>query len=456
MKYTTLCVGWRISRVNGISTALDAQLPRRQLFCYSTSRESTGGKETPGPLRGVKVLDLSRVLAAPFCSQILADYGADVIKVEAVGKGDDTRHWLLPGEKSAWKQDAGPMSTYFSSINRNKRSLTLDLKHPKGKEILISLAKRADVLLENFKPGTMDRLGLGYDRLRGENPRLIYASISGYGATGPYAGRGGYDPIAGAEAGLLHLTGERNGPPVRPGLGMVDMATGLYTHGAIMAALLARTRDGKGQRVDASLFETQVSLLTSVGLSWLNLGIEAERWGCQHPSIAPYDAFQTKDLYLVCGATNDAQFTALCKLVGLGTLATDERFKTNPKRVENREELARLFNAVFRTKTTAEWIDAFAGSNVPFAPINNMKRTFAHPQTEARNMLAQVSLDAAVAGKFHLIGPAVKFSETEAAIRSEPPLLGQHTSEVLSEMGIAADEVESLEQQGVVSLWRRA
>lgn len=305
--------------------------------------------------------------------------------------------------------------------------------------------------VENFKPGTMDRLGLGYDRLKQENPRLIYASISGYGTSGPFASRGGYDPIAGAEAGLLHLTGERNGPPVRPGLGMVDMATGLYMHGAILAALHARARDGVGQRVDASLFETQISLLTSVGLSWLNLGIEAERWGCQHPSIAPYDAFQTKDMYLVCGATNDAQFRSLCKLIGLEALATDERFATNPKRVENREVLGPLFNAVFKTKTTAEWITTFTGAGLPFAPINNMERTFAHPQTHAREMVAEVDLDAAVAGRFKLIGPAVKFSETRPRIRSEPPRLGQHTVEVLGELGIGEDEVRELKGEGVVS-----
>lgn len=272
----------------------------------------------------------------------------------------------------------------------------------------------------------------------------------GYGTTGPYARRGGYDPIAGAEAGLLHLTGERNGPPVRPGLGMVDMATGLYIHGAILAALHARARDGIGQRVDASLFETQISLLTSVGLSWLNLGAEAERWGCQHPSIAPYDAFQTKDLYLVCGATNDAQFADLCKLIGLDSLAIDERFSTNPKRVENRDELGPLFNAVFKTKTTAEWIEVFTGSGLPFAPINNMERTFAHPQTQARDMVAEMPLGSAVSGKFRLIGPAVKFSETAPSIRSEPPRLGQHTSDVLAELGMDAGEVEALKQEGVV------
>lgn len=248
----------------------------------------------------------------------------------------------------------------------------------------------------------------------------------------------------------MHLTGERNGPPLRPGLGMVDMATGLYLHGAVLAALVARGQSGVGQRVDASLFETQISLLTSPGLSWLNLGVEGERWGCQHASIVPYDAFQTKDLHLVCGATNDSQFRKLCKLVGLDSLATDERFLTNPKRVENRETLGTLFNDVFKTKTTDEWVEVFTGAGLPFAPINNMERTFAHPQTQATNMVAEVPFDCAVSGKVRLIGPAVKFSETSPSIRSEPPRLGQHTSEVLAELGIDGAEVDKLRSRGIV------
>ncbi|KAJ4238322.1 hypothetical protein NW757_013138 [Fusarium falciforme] len=342
------------------------------------------------------------------------------------------------------------MSNYFSSVNRNKRSVTLNLKRPKGKAILLGLAKHADVVVENFKPGTMDRLGLGYERLREHNPGLVYASLSGYGTTGPYANRGGYDPIAGAEAGLLHVTGERDGSPVRPGIGMVDMATGLYMHGAILAALHARGQSGKGQRVDGSLFETQISLLTNVGLSWLNLGIEAERWGCQHPSIVPYDAFKTKDLHLVCGATNDAQFADLCRLVGLESLITDERFSTNPKRVENRELLKPIFDAEFKKRSTAEWMTKFEGTGLPFAPINNMERTFSHPQAEARDMIASVPLDAAEAGHIRLIGPAVKFSETKPAIRSVPPCLGQDTDQVLSELGINEQERAKLREEGIV------
>ncbi|KAJ5814243.1 uncharacterized protein N7503_000993 [Penicillium pulvis] len=269
----------------------------------------------------------------------------------------------MKGEDAAWKNEAGPISNYFSAVNRNKRSVTLNLKNEKGKEILLNLARNADVLK-----------------------------------------RGGYDPIAAAEGGMLHITGERDGAPVRVGIGMIDMATGLYMHGAILAALQVRHQTGQGQRVDASLFETQVSMLTNVGLSWLNLGIEAERWGCQHPSIAPYDAFRTKDLYLVCGATNDGQFSALCKLLGLDSLPLDERFATNPSRVENRDALTPIFNEVFAKKTTAEWMEVFEGTGLPFAPINNMEGTFSHRQTSARHMVAQVPIEAATAGVINLIG----------------------------------------------------
>ncbi|OAL52832.1 CoA-transferase family III [Pyrenochaeta sp. DS3sAY3a] len=424
-----------------------------RLFLVRHSSTTFGGgldDKIQGPLAGIKVLDLSRVLAAPYCTQILADYGANVIKVEAIGKGDDTRHWRMIGENAAWRKSAGPISNYFSAINRNKKSITLDLKKPEGREILLRLVKTADVIIENFKPGTMERLNIGYEQLKQVNPEIIYASISGYGTTGPYAKRGGYDPIAGAEAGLLHVTGERNGPPVRPGLGMIDMATGLYMHGAIMAALYARKNGAKGQRVDASLFETQISLLVNVGLSWLNLGIEAERWGCQHPSIAPYDAFKTKDSYLVCGATNDAQFSSLCKLIGIPALIKDERFATNPKRVENREALAQIFNQAFEGKTTSDWTEKFEGTGLPFGPINNMEKTFAHPQTVARDMVTEVPSDSTETGYIKLIGPAVKFSETKTKIANEPPKLGQHTVEVLAGLGFSDSDVESFRKTGVV------
>jgi succinate--hydroxymethylglutarate CoA-transferase len=273
--------------------------------------------------------------------------------------------------------------------------------------------------------------------------------------------------IAGAEAGLLHLTGERGGSPVRPGLGLTDICTGLYTHGAILAAIHARERTGLGQKIDASLFETQVALLTNVAMSWLNLGQEAERWGTQHPSVVPYDAFKTKDLYFVCGATNDKQFSNLCKQLGLEPLVEDKRFTTNADRVQNRDALYPLLNEAFATKSTDEWIERFEGSGMPYAPINTMERVFDHPQTHARDMTEKIDFPAAKSGSFMLLGGftpysllylmltpepghAVKFSDTKATIRTNPPLLGEHTEEVLKELGIPQGEIDNLKGLRVI------
>ena len=257
--------------------------------------------------------------------------------------------------------------------------------------------------------------------------------------------------IAGAEAGMLHLTGERGGPPVRPGLGLTDMSTGLYTHGAIMAALYARKETGRGQRIDASLFESQIALLTNVAMAWLNMGQEAERWGTQHPSVVPYDAFKSKDLYFVCGATNDKQFAKLCKILGLNDLPTDERFKTNAVRVINREELFPLINDAFATKTNDEWMQAFEGSGMPYAPINTIEKVFSHPQTAARDMVQEIDFESTKSGKLSILGSAVKFSETKATVRRNPPTLGQHTDEVLAELGFTDADVKSLRDTKVVA-----
>lgn len=370
----------------------------------SLSTKNISAPSNSGALAGIKILDLSRVLAAPLCSQILADYGADVIKVEDVGKGDDTRHFRAVGEKKAWKPDIGPMSNYYASINRNKRSMCLDLKQDRGREILLELVKQSDVLIENYRHGTMEKLKIGWDVLRKVNPRLIHATVTGYGPSGPNAKKAGYDMIVGADAGLLHLTGERNGPPVRPGLGVTDMSTGLFLHGAIVSALFARERTGRGQKIDTSLFESQIALLINVGLTWLNLGQETERWGTQHPSVVPYDAWKTKDLYFVCGATNEKQWKILCKLLLVEHLIEQERFRTNSDRVEHRDELVPLLSPIFLTRTTDEWTAAFEGSGMPYAPINTMKRVFTHPQTSAREMVQTVDFEAATDGTIDLIG----------------------------------------------------
>lgn len=389
-------------------TLLRARRTRRIPFYINLRLDSTLASSSKqchdGPLKGIKVLDLSRVLAAPFCTQILGDYGADIIKVEDVSAGDDTRYWRTAGEDKQWRTEAGPMSNYFSAVNRNKKSIALDLKQEQGKQALLELAKVADVLVENMRPGVTSRLGIGYENIQQINPRIIYASVSGYGPSGPYAARAGYDMIAGAEAGMLHLTGQKDGPPVRPGLGITDMSTGLFMHGAIMAALYARTSSGRGQKIDASLFESQVAMLTNVAGTWLNMGQEAERWGTQHPSVVPYDAFKSKDLYFVCGATNDKQFKKLCGILELTDLANDPRFLTNAERVQHREELFPLINDAFAKKTTSEWEQAFEGSGMPYAPINTIEKVCAHPQTHAREMVHEIDLPAAHGGKVKILG----------------------------------------------------
>ena len=298
---------------------LHARQPHRNVISYSDARKQAYSKaehseaeaksETnDGPLKGVRVLDFSRILAGPFCSQILADYGAEVVKVESL-QGDETRSWQGKGEADDWEENTGPMSFYFASVNRNKKSITLDLKQPEALEVAYRLAKTSDVVLENFVPGSADRLGIGYKKLSEINPRLVYASISGYGASGPYSKRAGYDAIAAAEGGLMHVTGHPDGPPVRPGLGMTDMATGLYTHGAIVSALYSRDRTGKGQHISSSLFETQISLLINIGANWLNRGVEGQRYGAAHPSIVPYNTWRCKDgQWLAVAANNAAAF----------------------------------------------------------------------------------------------------------------------------------------------------
>ena len=296
---------------------------------YSTASSAP----TPnGPLSGVRILDFTRVLAGPFCTQILADYGADVIKVEEPGKGDGTRAWKGKGEAELWKPDIGPMSFFFAAINRNKKSITLDLKKAEAKDAVYRLIEKGgiDVVIENFIPGTADRLGIGYDHLSKLNPRLIYASLSGYGSGGPYGNRAGYDAIAAAEAGFMQVTGHPGAPPIRAGLGMTDMATGLYTHGAIMGALYRREKTGRGQYISASLFESQISMLINVGVNWLNRGIEGQRHGAAHPSAVPYNAWRCKnDIWMVVAANSEPQYQKLCHLIDRPELIDDDRFKTN-------------------------------------------------------------------------------------------------------------------------------
>ncbi|KAG9959180.1 formyl-coenzyme A transferase, partial [Aureobasidium melanogenum] len=404
-----------------------------------------------GPLKGIRILDFGRILAGPFCTQILADYGADVIKIEQPGLGDETRSWKGKEEATAWKPDVGPMSFYFASVNRNKRSVTLDLKKPEALKIVHKLVKESDVVIENFVPGGADRLGIGYAALSKINPRLIYASVSGYGSGGPYANRAGYDAIAAAEGGLMHITGAADGGPVRPGLGMTDMSTGLYTHGAIMAALLHRAKTGKGQYISASLFETQLSLLINVGANWLNMGIDGKRWGAAHPSIVPYNTWKCKDdVWLTVAANNDKQYQKFCRIIDRNDLAEDTRYATNTQRIERRSEMEEIFEAVFAAKTSQEWLKLLDGTGLAHGQVNTVQKAFEHPQAIARDMVQNLNWDAVQSGEWKGIGPAVKFSESKASIRSRPPVLGEHTDDVLAEAGYDSEEIQRLREQGAI------
>ena len=403
-----------------------------------------------GALTGVKVLDFSRILAAPFCSQILADYGADVIKIEQPGQGDETRSWQGQGEQTIWNTK-DPTSLYFAAINRNKRSLTLDLKKQEAKEIVYELVKTSDVVLENFVPGKADELGIGYDTLAAKNPKIVYASVSGYGSSGPYAQRAGYDAIAAAEGGLMHITGHSNAGPVRPGLGMTDMSTGLYTHGAIMAALFAREKTGLGQHISASLFETQISLLINIGSNWLNRQVDGQRFGAAHPSIVPYNTWRCKDgMWLALAANNQNQFGILCKRIGKPELVQDPLFATNALRVENRKAMDNILDDVFASKSIADWLNTLDGSGLAHGPVNTIEKAFAHPQIQARDMIQDLPWDALASREMKAIGVPVKFSNTPGSVRRHPPGLGEHTEDVLGEIGYDKAKIQKLRDSKVV------
>ncbi|BAD40239.1 conserved hypothetical protein [Symbiobacterium thermophilum IAM 14863] len=387
------------------------------------------------------MLDLSRVLAGPYCAQMLGDAGADVIKVESPA-GDDTRAWGPPFLAGCEPQPGRPGdSAYYVSCNRNKRGIVLDLTTPHGQEALCRLVARADVLIENFKPGTMERWGLGYeDVLRPLNPRLVYASISGYGRTGPDADLPGYDFVAQAVGGIMSITGEPEGDPMKVGVAVTDLTTGMMAAFAICAALIARQATGRGQRVDLSLLETQVAWLANVGQSYLVSGQPPRRWGNAHASIVPYELFHAADRPIVVGVGNDAQFARFCAVLGRPEWAADERFATNPARLRHRRELVGLIARELRTRPAAEWLAAMRAAGVPSGPVRTIPEVFADPQVLARGM--KVECNHPVAGLISLIGIPFKFSDTPATVRRPPPRWGEHTAEVLAEIGYSAEEIK--------------
>ncbi len=394
-----------------------------------------------GPLDGIRVLDLSQVVAGPYCTMLLGDLGAEVIKVERPGRGDDTRLWGPPFVEGE--------SAYFLSLNRNKESVTLNLKDPEGVKILLELAAKSDVFVQNFKPGTMDRLGAGYEAVSGVNPKIVYCSISAYGPTGPYKDYAGYDVIVSAIGGMMSITGETDGPPTKVGVAITDIATGMLAHGSIIAALYARDRTGKGQHINLSLLETQVAVLINQASNYLIGGMVPRRWGTCHPSIVPYRAFEAKDNYVVIGAGNDSLYQRFCKAVGHPEWAEDPRFLTNLDRVKNRDELEGMIQEVIQTRTADEWFEIISGAGVPCGPVNTIDKTLQDPQVLHRNMVEEV--DHPTAGRVKLTGLPVKFSETPAEIRLPPPTLGLHTDEVLQNvLGYDGGRIASLRSGGVI------
>jgi crotonobetainyl-CoA:carnitine CoA-transferase CaiB-like acyl-CoA transferase len=393
------------------------------------------------PLHGIKVLDLSRVLAGPYCTMLMGDMGADVIKVEQPGKGDDTRAYGPPFVNGE--------SAYFMSVNRNKRSMTLDIKHPAGQDILWKLIAEADVLFENFRPGTLEKLGFGYEAVRARNPRLIYCSVSGYGQTGPNASIPGYDLIVQGEGGIADLTGEPDGPPMKVGTSQADIVAGMNAFQGILLALHARERTGRGQRVDIGLLDCQVSLLTFQAGNYFATGASPRRMGNKHPSIAPYETFSAADGYVNIGCGNDGLFRRFCGVLGVGELADDARFRTNPDRVAHRETLAEIIEPIIRQGTVAHWVQEMRAQGIPAGPINTVEQALTHPQTLARGMV--VELDHPRAGKIRLTGNPIKLSETPGAVQSPPPLLGQHTGEILADwLALTPEQVDGLKSAGAL------
>ncbi|KAA1118971.1 hypothetical protein PGT21_011756 [Puccinia graminis f. sp. tritici] len=404
------------------------------------------------PLKGIRVLDLSRILAGPSAAQLLGDLGADVIKIEEPGRGDDTRWLQTQYEQQQDPQVFKPSSTlsnYFLSCNRNKRSLTLNLKKPDGVQILKKLVAKSDVLIENFIVGKMEELGLGYDTLREINPRLIYSSISGYGTTGPKAKAAGYDVIAAAESGFMSITGEPDGPPMKTGVAICDIITGLHAAIGILASLYSRDGgpDGarrSGQKVESSLFESALSLSFNVGSSFLNSGEEAQRWGTSHPSIVPYQAFEAQDGYMIIGTTNNRQFEKLCKTLELEELKLDSRFGTNSQRVKNRVELIEILGERLKCRPASEWVEKLNDLGLPCSRVNSIQEAFQQPQTHARQMIQEMDCDHSSSGT------PIKLSESPLTIRSAPPALSEHTKEILADLGYTDEQVHQLAKDSVI------
>ena len=402
---------------------------------------------TVGPLGGITVVDLSRVLAGPSCTQMLGDLGADIIKVERPGVGDETRTWGPPFLRDAAGAETAE-SGYYLSANRNKRSVTINFARPEGAALVRRLLAHADVLIENFKVGGLAEYGLAYEQVRAEFPRLVYCSITGYGQDGPYAARPGYDLMAQGAGGIMSVTGEAEGPPVKVGVAVNDVLSGLYAAVGILSALRHRDRTGVGQHIDIALLDVQVGWLYNVGLNYLLSGQVPQRWGTAHPNTVPYQVFPTSDGHVILGANNDQQFRRLCEFAGAPELAADPRFVTNALRLRHRRELIDSLCDLTRTRSTREWVDRLEAAGLPCGPVNSIDRVFADPQVTHRGMKISMKHPD---GESPLIGSPLKLSGTPVSYRRPPPRLGEHTDEVLAGMlGLDDEARQALRRAGIV------
>ena len=400
----------------------------------------------------VRVLDLTRVLAGPWCAQNLADLGADVIKIERPGAGDDTRSWGPPYLRDAQGRDTTE-AAYYLAANRGKRSLTLDIASAEGQAIVRDLAKHCDVVLENYKVGQLKKYGLDYESLRREKPDLIYCSITGFGQDGPYAQRAGYDFIVQGMGGFMSITGERDdlpgGGPQKAGIAISDLMTGMYATVAVMAALTHRDRTGEGQYIDMALLDVQVAMLANMDTNYLASGEPPKRWGNAHPNIVPYQTFATSDGHIIVAVGNDGQYQKFVAVGGRPELAADERFTTNPMRVRHRDILVPLLAEMVRTRTKQQWIDLLEAAGVPCGPINNLDEVFVNPQVAARKL--RIDLPHPTGGTVKLVGSPMKLSATPPRYDMPPPLLGQHTEEVLRDvLGHNAAQIAALREKGII------
>ncbi|MCC7416885.1 MAG: CoA transferase [Acidobacteria bacterium] len=393
------------------------------------------------PLDGITILDLSRVLAGPYCTMMLADQGARVIKIEHPKAGDDTRGWgppFLNGE-----------SAYFLSINSNKESLTLDFKQPEGRRLLDQLIAKADVVVENFRPGTLEKQGLGYQTLSALHPRLIFCSVSGFGQTGPRSREAGYDAVMQAEGGLMSVTGAADGPPYRLGVPIADVTSGMFAASGVLLALYQREKTGRGQLVDVAMLDSVMSLLTYQGGIYFATGQAPQRRGNRHPTIVPYEVFSASDGDFVVAAGNDELFRKFCEVAGLQSLATHERFSRNKGRVEGYDEIRPIIQEQLRTKTWKEWIDALKAAGVPCGGVRDLREVFDDPQVGPREMVD--TIDHPKAGRIRVVNTPIKLSASTRRARTAPPTLGQHTDAVLSkDLGLTRDQIAALRAAGVV------